>query len=431
MFAYNPTGTELTVTITQEISFDLLAPLYAGPISRNPIDVMPEIPEEGIEDLLFTITLEGSGQIFDTKSLVVPFQTASRRAQVGTPEIVNFTTPADSVSVDALSNGTARLDVLWQVINRPANTTLIFEQYFADDESFINVELPRENPYVASSGQGIVAPLPPFWGFDYIELSLRMVNVLTGEVLDSALIQVPVSFMTSEPEEPQLIRFDATPQTASPGETITVNWEVAGPVDTVQIYAVYDDIISTSQSLFGPVETAGSRQFTLPETVRTVDLWFVEPQFNQNIQIAVECQFTWFAGDNPGCPLTPPTNPMIAYQPFERGFMLWIEPEIWVFFGDGTGYILPDTWDGSPVIWNEAPPTDLFQPERGFGWLWTQNGYINARLGWATAPEQGFTTTLQSGAFQTPFASGMSYAFVLPDGTVRTAEVFSTQISWR
>jgi hypothetical protein len=41
------------------------------------------------------------------------------------------------------------------------------------------------------------------------------------------------------------------------------------------------------------------------------------------------------------------------------------------------------------------PPEGLFVPESGFGLLWRENSWIRQRLGWALAPEAGFSTTAQ------------------------------------
>jgi hypothetical protein len=42
-----------------------------------------------------------------------------------------------------------------------------------------------------------------------------------------------------------------------------------------------------------------------------------------------------------------------------------------------------------------VPPPGLYQPIRGFGKLWRTHPEVRDRLGWATAPEQGFYTQWQ------------------------------------
>jgi hypothetical protein len=70
---------------------------------------------------------------------------------------------------------------------------------------------------------------------------------------------------------------------------------------------------------------------------------------------------------------------------------------ILVFYNDGRFEKYPDTWtesepDRDPSI---VPPAGLYQPIRGFGKLWRTNAAVRDRLGWATAPEQGFHTLWQ------------------------------------
>ncbi|MDQ3705269.1 MAG: hypothetical protein M3437_08625 [Chloroflexota bacterium] len=105
-----------------------------------------------------------------------------------------------------------------------------------------------------------------------------------------------------------------------------------------------------------------------------------------------------------GCPLPyPPFDKEIvvktAFQPFERGSMLYIERTtytveriIYVFFEDGTFQPFEDTWrEGQPVSGGQTPPQGRFEPIRGFGKVWREGtgARVRERLGWATAPEKG------------------------------------------
>lgn len=105
-----------------------------------------------------------------------------------------------------------------------------------------------------------------------------------------------------------------------------------------------------------------------------------------------------------GCPMPyPPFDKEItvktAFQPFERGSMLYVERTtytleriIYVFFDDGTFQPFEDTWrEGQPVNGGLAPPQGLLEPIRGFGKVWREGtgARVRERLGWATAPEKG------------------------------------------
>jgi hypothetical protein len=51
-----------------------------------------------------------------------------------------------------------------------------------------------------------------------------------------------------------------------------------------------------------------------------------------------------------------------------------------------------------------TPPPGRYQPMRGFGKLWRGNTSVRERIGWATAPEQGFEGTWQQ--LRTEFLGG-------------------------
>lgn len=104
-----------------------------------------------------------------------------------------------------------------------------------------------------------------------------------------------------------------------------------------------------------------------------------------------------------GCPFgDPPITASLssAYQPFERGAMLWINDiiaHIYVLNSDGTFQRFDDTYTAGvdPESGGLAPPPGLVEPVRGFGKVWRDNPHVQTNLGWATALESGSTTTSQ------------------------------------
>jgi hypothetical protein len=100
-----------------------------------------------------------------------------------------------------------------------------------------------------------------------------------------------------------------------------------------------------------------------------------------------------------GCPYDAEKSTQTAYQSFEGGIMLWVNREtyvhqqlIYVFFNDGTVQQFDDTWsDGQPANAGLAPPSGLYEPQRGFGKVWREGtgARVRERLGWATALEKG------------------------------------------
>jgi hypothetical protein len=87
-----------------------------------------------------------------------------------------------------------------------------------------------------------------------------------------------------------------------------------------------------------------------------------------------------------------PIRNAAAFEPFEHGMMIWLGKTIFVLFDNGDIWYPPDMWiEGESLNYPDLPPSGLFAPQRGFGKLWTTDATVRGRLGWATAPEQGYT----------------------------------------
>jgi hypothetical protein len=99
-----------------------------------------------------------------------------------------------------------------------------------------------------------------------------------------------------------------------------------------------------------------------------------------------------------GCARGPAAVVWAAWQPFERGSMLWRSDTdaAYVFTGDGRWYPVPAAWDGSPAADRGQPPANLQAPVRGFGYVWGQSDELFSELGWATDNEKGFCAAVQN-----------------------------------
>lgn len=115
-----------------------------------------------------------------------------------------------------------------------------------------------------------------------------------------------------------------------------------------------------------------------------------------------------------GCPTAGSAITWAAWQSFERGYMLWRSDTDHVYIlhmqdgSDlyaGTWQLRTDTWDGSnPDGVGLSPPPGLYEPVRGFGWLWrTYLGGPGSQLGWAREEEKGFCANFQ------PFDAGLIF----------------------
>jgi hypothetical protein len=133
--------------------------------------------------------------------------------------------------------------------------------------------------------------------------------------------------------------------------------------------------------------------------------------------LAVEAQLAGaWDRDRLGCPTTGPATVWAAWEPFERGYLLWRSDtdKVYVFLMQsgsqriaGEWWETPDymKWDGSdPDGVGLSPPPGLYEPIRGFGWLWrTYLDGPDSQIGWATDEEKGFCATIQ------PFDSGLLF----------------------
>jgi len=156
------------------------------------------------------------------------------------------------------------------------------------------------------------------------------------------------------------------------------------------------------------------------QTVEFADTYYPNPamtliatdaaghEVRQSVTVAWPCRHAYFFTPTPDlCPSVGPTATQAAEQRFEKGRMLWLKElhyrsetatgVILAFYDDGHWARFDDTWregdpEADPTI--AAPPGRL-QPIRGFGKVWREHAEVRAGLGWATAPEQGYTATWQ------------------------------------
>jgi hypothetical protein len=99
-----------------------------------------------------------------------------------------------------------------------------------------------------------------------------------------------------------------------------------------------------------------------------------------------------------GCPTDAGAVVWAAWEPFERGAMLWRSDtdRAYAFFADGLWLTIDERWDNKEIPSRGEPPPGLAAPIRGFGYAWAVRDELFQRLGWATAEEKGFCARVQS-----------------------------------
>jgi len=237
--------------------------------------------------------------------------------------------------------------------------------------------------------------------------------------------------------DPLVIRFDVTPLVIDSGDPITITWEVQG-ANEVQIFSYHplhrfgSDLV-TSDPWLPP---AGSIVLHAPPALNNISFGLGQSPdaADQMVSVRIRCTSTFFVdvSNLQACPLAPARNTQAAFQPFERGFMVWRADSdaIWVFTEDVPGsQVFPDAWAGEAIIADEKPPAGLLQPVRGFGKVWLENAWVSQSLGWATAEEKAYTMEVQE--TQTGY-NVYRHFFTLPDGRLIDAElIYGSALNWK
>ncbi|HEX2907370.1 MAG TPA: hypothetical protein VHO69_10950 [Phototrophicaceae bacterium] len=103
-----------------------------------------------------------------------------------------------------------------------------------------------------------------------------------------------------------------------------------------------------------------------------------------------------------GCPTPVGQAPVTAalssaVQNFERGQMVWMQPNIiYALFAAGRFQRYDDTYNTStdPASGGETAPAGLIEPVRGFGKVWRSFPEVRTGLGWARDAEAGDSATV-------------------------------------
>jgi murein DD-endopeptidase MepM/ murein hydrolase activator NlpD len=223
----------------------------------------------------------------------------------------------------------------------------------------------------------------------------------------------PIVTPVPPPISPQILAFNASPTTVLVGQNVTLNWNVQG---------VQGVIIEINNAVTSPdpevvlsyLPVSGSTAFTVPGDYRGIWFTLYGVNYAANGAVIRVISSSIFVAVN-----APTTNTTVyaAYQPYDNGFMIWRSDtgDIFVFYSFGAVNVFPVTYYGSfpenPVT-TPVPPGRV-RPISGFGRLWGSQPYFMTQLGWATAPEQGYSMLVES------LPDGRT-RFTLPSGNTAT-----------
>lgn len=216
---------------------------------------------------------------------------------------------------------------------------------------------------------------------------------------------------TPTPDWAEVVVYPTVSSIIWPGESVTIDYEVHANSAALCLAPPF-----TQDWTCYSAPTTGPFTLDIPATTKT-NLQFelrAFSDYNQTVAAGAVLLYcdkdAWFFSGPPvTCPAGQPVQTAAAYQQFEHGTMFWLDDGQWwdpgsaiyvlyneqnQVFDPFPEYSLPDADAPTPNTEYE-PPEGLYVPESGFGLLWREYSWVRQRLGWALAPEVGYTATIQ------------------------------------
>jgi LysM repeat protein len=200
---------------------------------------------------------------------------------------------------------------------------------------------------------------------------------------------------------PQFVSFTANPATIDQGGSVTLNWEVRNAASAT-ITRLSPAGIFIADSALPNLPPTGSVSVTVPMEYGTNVTYALDARDasgnaiqTQYVQIGIRCRFV--ANTAPACPESQ-ASVNAASQTFQTGWMVWRADtrEIYALFSNGTYLRVMDTYNGETLPTETPPAAGLLQPTNGFGKAWLNTPAIRQGLGWATAAEGAYTTSVET-----------------------------------
>ena len=409
--------------------------------------VAPTAPDD-LDVIVLSAQLINDDNIMATANMIIDIETSPdepRPALISQFDILNVEFDADERLL---------AEVAWVVDERLDNTNLVFEQII-DEDTVVNIEQARYGMLIdQSSGTGLGVLQAPIDNVNSLQLRVRLVDLLTGQVIDEmvAVWEMLVTTSTSQPtairttptnvptspDSPAIFSFTITPDPVVRGGEIILSWETQSMAN-LSITRLSEVGQIFLESIADNLTDSGSFTYQLPDYyVSQAEFILLGTDANNNryqsmVVVDIVCGFVpVYIPDgyvNMDCPVNQQTV-QIATQSFENGFMLWRADtrQIYTLFNGGIFWVYDDIWT-LDIVYDmpSEPPAGFIAPERGFGYLWATNESVNFQLGWATSPEQSSTVTLETYMIPARFVDVIMLE--LPNGQV--VQIGSAVGSWR
>ncbi|MBZ0284414.1 MAG: hypothetical protein K8L97_26985 [Anaerolineae bacterium] len=238
---------------------------------------------------------------------------------------------------------------------------------------------------------------------------------------------------TSTPLAPQIIAFTASATNVAANSSVTLTWNAVADAARIDQLNQQGVVVQT----FSIVPT-GTLPVTVPASGKLVVYRLVAQrggqEVTQSIAITVQCATGWFFGDqfapaDAGCPTAAGAVGPGAFQPFERGYMIYINANsLNTVYGmttsDGRFISYPNGWDGVTTYscWGTTGG-GLFAPQTMFAWMYCNTntpiaiqGAWGQAVGLATSTINSDNRTIQyedgTGAFYIDSPNGSVFRFV-------------------
>lgn len=245
-------------------------------------------------------------------------------------------------------------------------------------------------------------------------------NIYYLQQLDGMIYQInPNSTWARAPGMPMIplpatiTGFAVQPQSINPGGTVTVTWSLTNAASAK--LEVWDTATNTVIDTIPALPASGLTQIAIsPFIIGNAGIMLTRGDVSDTLPRA-EIVVNVSRADHSAVVSA-------AFQQYENGFMIWRSDTngVYVFSGTGGGFFSSFPVDFLQGLadnpFGSAPPNRV-RPINGFGRVWGNVEWVRTALGWATAPEQAFTTMVVT-------AQGAPVSFTLPDG--RTVSITPT-----
>jgi hypothetical protein len=240
------------------------------------------------------------------------------------------------------------------------------------------------------------------------------------------------------PDKPQIIAFTASAASVTGNSTITLAWETIA--DSARI-----DQLNKQGGVVQPFSIAlkGSLQVVVPGNQGSLVVYRLVAirggqEVTKSLPITIQCPIAWFFGNEfappgAGCPTAVGAVGTGAFQPFEHGFMIYVNADninsIYGLVTQDSRYIsYKNAWDGSSQT-GSSPPSGRFAPQQMFNWAYfNTNAPIGSWanvLGWATGNIDTGSRTIQ-------YEQGTGGFYIdSPVGVFRLSGTNTTGLTWQ